>query len=113
MLGGSRPIPISDAGRHAPYAGRPAPANGPVVVYGTSWCAATQGVRRQLDRRGVPYNYVDIERDPAAAARLRWMTGGSLSHPTVSVAGEVLVEPSLYEVDWALSRAGLIGRKAE
>ena len=100
--------PIPETGHHAPYGGPPVPAIAPVVVYGTGWCAATQGVRRHLDRRGVPCHYVDIEKDPAAAARLRWMTGGSLSHPTVSVAGEVLVEPSLYEVDWALSRAGMM-----
>ncbi len=34
--------------------------------------------------------------------------GGYLSHPTVSVAGEVLVEPSLYELEQALSRVGLV-----
>lgn len=102
-------VPTSQTGHHVPYGGRrPTPAIAPVAIYGTGWCAATQGVRRHLDRRGVPYHYVDIEKDPAAAARLRWMTGGSLSHPTVSVAGEVLVEPSLSEVDWALSHAGLI-----
>jgi hypothetical protein len=29
------------------------------------------------------------------------MTGGYLSHPAVSVAGEVLAGPSPYELDWA------------
>ena len=95
-------------GRDSPYGVRHAPAIAPVDIYGTGWCAATQAVCRQLDRRGVPYHHMDIEKDPAAAARLRWLTGGSLSHPTVSVAGEVLVEPSTHEVDWALRRAGLI-----
>jgi len=99
---------IHGTGPYVPYAVRHAPAVAPVVVYGTIWCAATQAVRRHLERHGVPYRYVDIECDPAAAARLRWTTGGYLSHPTVSVAGEVLVEPSLDELDWALGRAGLI-----
>jgi mycoredoxin len=101
-------VSIHRTGRFAPLGVRDAPAVAPVVVYGTSWCAQTQAVRRHLDRLGVPYRYVDIERDPGAAAQLRWMTGGYLSHPTVAVAGEVLVEPSQYELDWALSRAGLI-----
>jgi mycoredoxin len=79
-----------------------------VTVYGTRWCAASQMVRRHLDRRGIPYRYVDLEADPAAAAQVRWLTGGYLSHPTVNVAGEVLVEPGLAELDWALERAGLI-----
>lgn len=101
-------ISIHRAGRCPPHGERAAPTIAPIVVYGTSWCAATQAVRRHLDRREVPYHHFDIEKNPAAAARLRWMTGGSLRHPTVSVAGEVLVEPSLQEVDWALSRASLI-----
>jgi mycoredoxin len=80
----------------------------PVTVYGTQWCGASQMVRRHLDRLGVPYRYLDLEADPRAAAQVRWLTGGYVSHPTVNVAGEVLVEPSLAELDLALERAGLI-----
>ena len=80
----------------------------PVTVYGTRWCAHSQLVRRHLDRLGVPYQYVDLEAHPRAAAQVRWLTGGYVSHPTVSVAGEVLVEPSIGELDLALERAGLI-----
>ena len=65
-------------------------------------------VRRCLDRLGVPYAYLDLESSPYAANQVRWMTGGYASHPTVSVAGEVLVEPSLGELEWALARAGLV-----
>jgi mycoredoxin len=83
-------------------------ATAPVTVYGTRWCAATQAVRRHLDRLGVPYRYVDIEANPNAAARVRWVTGGTLSHPVVDVAGEVLVQPSQYELNAALGWAGLI-----
>ena len=80
----------------------------PVTVYGTRLCAMSQMVRRHLDRLGIPYRYVDLETDPEAAAQVRWLTGGYLSHPTVIVAGEVLVEPNISELDWALERAGLI-----
>ena len=79
-----------------------------VVVYGTRWCAASQTVRRYLDRMGVPYRFVDLEQDPLAAAQVRWVAGGTVSHPTVSVAGEILVQPSLDELEWALDRAGLL-----
>ncbi len=80
----------------------------PVVVYGTSWCAATQMVRRYLDRLGVPYVYRDMEYDLAAARQVKWWTGGSLSHPTIQIGGQVLVEPSLDELDWTLNEAGII-----
>jgi mycoredoxin len=99
---------LASTGRYAPYGVRDAPAVAPVTVYGTRWCAASQLVRRYLDRLGIPYRYVDLEEEPAAAAQLRWLTGGYASHPTVSVAGEILIEPSLGELDWALSRAGLV-----
>ena len=94
--------------RYAPLGARQAPAAAPVTVYGTGWCAATQMVRRHLDRLGILYRYVDLETSPEAVARLKWLTGGYASHPTVNVAGEVLVEPTLEELDWALSRVGML-----
>ena len=83
-------------------------ATAPVVVYGTNWCAATQMVRRLLDRLGVPYIYRDMDADPAAENQVRWWTGGDASHPTVQVGGDILVEPSTAEVQWALARNGLV-----
>jgi mycoredoxin len=74
----------------------------PVTVYGTDWCGQTQQVRRYLYRAGVPYRYVDLERSPEAVERIRWLTGGSASHPTVTIGGSVLVEPTLDELDEAL-----------
>jgi mycoredoxin len=94
--------------RYSPYGLRAAPPAIPVIVYGTRWCAATQMVRRYLDRMGVPYRYVDLDAEPAAKAQLRWWTGGSVSHPTVYIGGEVLVEPTLGELQWALSRGGVL-----
>ena len=84
---------------YSPFGRRAAPPTIPVVVYGTRWCGMSQMVRRHLDRLGVPYEYVDLEMEPDAARRLAWMTGGSVSHPTVYVGGELLVEPSLRELD--------------
>ena|SRR5688572_18487930 len=91
----------------SPYGRRVAPPGIPVVVYGTRWCAATQQVRRQLERLGVPYEYVDLDQHPEAVNQLRWWTGGSASHPTVYIGGEVLVEPNSRELNWALARSGL------
>jgi mycoredoxin len=80
----------------------------PVVVYGTSWCAQSQKVCRYLDRLGIPFQFRDMDEDPEATRRVQWWTGGYASHPTVQVGGLVLVEPSLNELDWALSKNGLI-----
>ena len=55
----------------SPYGRHIAPPRIPVIVYGTRWCAATQLVRRYLDRMGVPYEYVDLDVHPEAAEQLR------------------------------------------
>jgi mycoredoxin len=99
---------VISRGRYAPHGVRQAPSMAPVTVYGTNWCAHTQMVRRHLDRLGIPYHYVDLEASPEAVQQLKWLTGGYASHPTVSIAGEVLVEPSLDELNWALSRVGML-----
>jgi mycoredoxin len=46
-------------------------------------------VRRYLERLGVPDESVDLDRDPDAARRLRWLTGGYGSHPTVYIGARV------------------------
>jgi glutaredoxin len=76
----------------------------PVVdLYATRWCGHSQQVRRYLERNRIPYRFIDLERDPEAVRRLQWLTGGSASHPTVVLGDEVLVEPSIAELDQALS----------
>ncbi len=95
-------------GYNTPSRLRAAPEDALVLVFGTSWCAQTMMVRRALERLGVPYRYIDIERDPRAADQLRWWTGGYVSHPTVYIDGEILVEPSPRELQWSLARRGLL-----
>ncbi|WP_424140529.1 glutaredoxin family protein [Roseomonas chloroacetimidivorans] len=80
---------------------------GPVVVYGNRWCGITMMVRRYLDRAGVPYQFVDLETHPEVRHQLEWVTGGYVASPTVYVGGEVLVQPSISELEWALSRSGI------
>jgi mycoredoxin len=96
-----------DSSRSQPRSRRFASSDVPVIVYGTRWCAATQMIRRHLERLGIDYEFADLEADPDAAAQLRWRTGGFASHPTVYVDGEILVEPSPGELDWALTRNGV------
>ncbi len=87
---------------------RSARAGVPIVVYGTRWCAATQMVRRYLDRMGVRYEFADMDRDAEAESQVRWWTGGYASHPTVYIDGEVLVEPTMGELENALARNGAL-----
>jgi mycoredoxin len=80
----------------------------PIVVYGTRWCAATQMVRRFLDRNRVPFEFRDMDADEAAANQVKWWTGGNASHPTVQIGGQVLVEPSITELEEVLGQNGIL-----
>ena len=79
-----------------------------VVVYGTRWCAATQFVRRFLDRNDVPHTFRDLDRDPEAADQVRFWTGGYLSHPTVQISSDILIEPSSNVIQSSLEKNQLV-----
>ena len=74
-----------------------------VDLYATRWCGHSQQVRRYLERNGIPYRYIDLEASPDAVRRLRWLTGGTASHPTVVIGDQVLVEPGLGELESVLT----------
>jgi mycoredoxin len=82
-----------------------------ITVYGRPGCAISQMIRRWLDRRGIPYQYVDVERNPQARSQLAWLTGGRVRSPTVVIGGDVLVQPTIEELEWALRRSR-VGRGA-
>ncbi len=67
----------------------------PIVMYGTSWCPDCRRAQRVLEQHGVPYQYVNIEEDAAAAAYVVQVNNGFCSVPTIVFPdGAVLVEPS-------------------
>jgi mycoredoxin len=94
----------------SPYAAQPAPIrlSVPVTIYGRRWCALSQMLRRQLDRLGIDYEYVDLDANPAAEQRLAWLLGGRVPSPIVNVDGQLLAQPSMGELRWALSRVGAL-----
>ncbi len=59
---------------------------------------------RRLDRLGIRYVFRDMDDDPSAAAQVGWSTGGYAIHPTLQIGGQILVEPSTQELQWALAR---------
>jgi mycoredoxin len=81
-------------------------AAAPIVIYGSRWCGITMMVRRYLDRAGIPYRFVDWEAHPEVRSELEWLAGGRLASPTIKIGGQVLVQPSMRELEWALARAG-------
>ena len=75
-------------------------------VYSTTWCGSCVRLKRQLDREGVPYVEIDIERDDAAAAFVMSVNRGNQTVPTVVFTdGSTLTNPGVREVLRRLSRA--------
>lgn len=79
----------------------------PIKVVGADWCGDTQITRYQLDQLGVPYEYKDVDRDPAARA---WVIAqnGKQKTPTLDVDGTILTEPSEEELLDVLRSKGLL-----
>lgn len=61
-----------------------------------------------LKRLGVEYEYVDIERDPKAAAWVRAQNGGKEKKPTLDIDGTVLTEPDEEELKDVLRSCKMI-----
>ncbi|QUR68689.1 glutaredoxin domain-containing protein [Mycobacterium spongiae] len=67
-------------------------------------CPFCVKLRHGLRRRGIPTTEIDIWKDPGAAERVRAVTGGDETVPTVFVGGVALVNPSVREVAAAVAR---------
>ncbi len=82
----------------------------PILVYGRPTCPSVPPVLRLLDEAGAAYDYVNVRQDFEAAARLRQITGGYESVPTlVFPDGRILVEPGTAALRRALQEAGPAG----
>lgn len=77
-----------------------------VIAYMTNWCPDCARSRRVLEREGVPYVEIDIDKTPSAEDAMRTLNGGSGKVPTIlvdTVEGRLaLIEPTDAELTHAL-----------
>lgn len=77
---------------------RPQPGVG-FTMYSTPWCGYCHRLRGQLDREGITYDVVDIEREPAAADIVMAANNGNQTVPTLVFSdGSAQTNPSLAQV---------------
>lgn len=75
-----------------------------LTMYSTPWCGYCKRLKAQLDRAGIPFDEVNIETDPAAAAYVMSVNGGNQTVPTVLLPdGSALTNPSLPQLTERLS----------
>ena len=76
-----------------------APATRGVTMYSTTWCGYCRRLSSQMDREGIAYDVVDIERDEDAAVYVMQVNGGNQTVPTVVFPdGTAATNPSIAEV---------------
>lgn len=69
-----------------------------VTLYWRPGCLFCVRLRRGLRRRSIPLNEVNIWEDRVAGLTVRSLTGGDETVPTVTIAGAVLVNPTVRQV---------------
>ncbi len=80
------------------------PDNGTFTMYTTPWCGYCHRLQGQLDREGIPYDVVDIEREPSAAKLVMAVNNGNQTVPTLVYAdGSAHTNPSVAQVKQKLA----------
>ncbi len=80
------------------------PAPGTVTMFSTTWCGYCYRLKGQLERAGIGYSEVNIERDSHAAGFVEQVNGGNQTVPTVVFPdGSAATNPSLAEVQRRLT----------
>ena len=70
-----------------------------LTMYSTPWCGYCHRLRGQLDREGIAYDVVDIERVPEAAQIVEQVNNGNQTVPTLVYAdGSAHTNPSVSQV---------------
>jgi len=75
------------------------PSAGTITMFSTPWCGYSRGLKKALDREGIAYTAIDIERHPDGADYVMSVNGGNQTVPTVVFPdGTAATNPSLAEV---------------
>ena len=75
----------------------------PVTMYSTTWCGYCRRLKREFEEAGIPYQEIDLDEETQHGPKIEAATGGYRTVPTVEIDGELLVNPSIREVQHALS----------
>ena len=74
------------------------------TMYSTPWCGNCHRLKGQLDREGIAYEVIDIERQPEAAEVVERVNNGNQTVPTLVYAdGSAMTNPSLAQVKGKLA----------
>ena len=82
-----------------------------IRVYGALWCPDCRRAKQFFGEQRVPYQYIDIEKDPAAMELIQQINHGKRIIPTILFPdGSILVEPSNAELSAKMGLRTLASR---
>jgi len=77
-----------------------------IIMYGTTWCPDCVRAKQLLTRKGIPFDWIDIEKDDQARAHVEKVNKGLRKVPTIIFPeGSVLVEPSNADLEAQISQS--------
>jgi len=75
------------------------PAPGTVTMFTTTWCGYCRRLKSQMQREGIAFSEVDIEREPGTAEFVMSVNGGNQTVPTLLFHdGSAATNPTLAQV---------------
>ena len=75
-----------------------------VTMYSTTWCGYCRRLKLQMDRAGIDFREVDIERDQDAARFVEGVNGGNQTVPVVRFPDQsTATNPTLAQVQARLA----------
>ena len=81
--------------------------NGKIIkFYGTIWCPASRRAKNLLIKKNIKFEWVNIDKDAPGREFVKKVNNGNRSVPTIVFPdGEILVEPSMRELDNKISHS--------
>ena len=76
-------------------------------LYGTDWCTKSSALRNYLQSKWIIFKDFNVEKDKAAADRVRALYDGKLKFPTVKYGGHFLKNPNFKELNEFLKQHGI------
>jgi mycoredoxin len=75
------------------------PEPGTVTMFTTTWCGYCRRLKSQMEREGIPFTEIDIEREPGTAEFVMSVNDGNQTVPTLLFPdGSAATNPTLAQV---------------
>lgn len=74
-----------------------------VIVYSTTWCGFCKMAKQYFDSKGVKYEEIDVEKNPAEGQKIVEETG-QMGVPVIRIGKELIVGFNRPKIDEALTK---------